>query len=168
MAATKTFTFNQTRVSCEQQLNFMRNVFPLLALFALVAAFTSGCAGPEEKLGRGIRNTCEVGRMGELRNSMEQTAVWDSPQEACTTGVIQGVDHSIARTGIGLYEIITFPFPPYHPVCTGYVAANPVYPDNYRPNLPSDPLFQTDQHIGVTEGNSFSFVPGSQFDVFGQ
>ncbi len=146
----------------------MRNVLPLLALIALFAAFTSGCAGPEEKLGRGIRNTCEVGRLGELRYSMEQTAVWDSPQKACTTGVIQGVDHSLARTGIGLYEVITFPFPPYHPVCTSYIPAQPVYPDNYQPNLPDDPLYKTDQHIGYTEGNSFSYMPGCQFNVFGQ
>jgi putative exosortase-associated protein (TIGR04073 family) len=146
----------------------MRNVLPLLALFSLAVAFTSGCAGPEEKLGRGVRNTCEIGRMGELRNSMEQTAVWDSPPEACTTGVVKGLDHSLARTGIGLYEIITFPFPPYHPVCTGYVAVNPIYPDDYHPNLPDDPLYRTDSHIGFTPGNSFGFVPGSQFDVLGQ
>ena len=32
----------------------MRNAMPLLAAVALAAAFTPGCAGPEEKLGRGI------------------------------------------------------------------------------------------------------------------
>ena len=146
----------------------MRNIVPLLSLIALAATFTTGCAGPEEKLGRGIRNTCEVARLGELRYSMEQTAVWDSAPEAATTGVVKGVNLSLARTGIGLYEIITFPFPPYHPVCTGTVPAQPVYPDNYRVNLPDNPLYDTSQHIGFTEGNSFSFAPGSQFDVFGQ
>ena len=146
----------------------MRNILPLLALIATAAVFTSGCAGPEEKLGRGIRNTCEIGRVGELRYSMEQTAVWDSPQEACTTGVVKGINLSLARTGIGLYEIITFPFPPYHPVCTGTIPAQPVYPDNYRPSLPDNPLYQTTQHIGFDNGNVLSFVPGSQFDVMGQ
>jgi putative exosortase-associated protein (TIGR04073 family) len=146
----------------------MRNIFPLLALVALAAAFTSGCAGPEEKLGRGIRNTTEIVRVGEWRNSVEQTAVWDSPQEACTTGVIRGFDRSVARTGIGLYEIVTFPFPPYHPVCTSYLSPQPIYPDNYRPNLPYDPIIATDQHIGYNEGGNFNFVPGSTFDVFGQ
>jgi putative exosortase-associated protein (TIGR04073 family) len=119
-------------------------------------------------LGRGVRNTCEVGRLGEFRYSMEQTAVWDSPTEACTTGVVAGIDRSVARTGIGLYEIITFPFPPYHPVCTGYIPAQPVYPDNYRPSLPADPIYDSSQHIGMSEGNALSFVPGSQFNVFSQ
>ena len=146
----------------------MRNVFPLLALVALAAAFTSGCAGPEEKLGRGVRNTCEVVRLGEVRDSMEQTAIWDSPQQACTTGVVKGIDHSLARTGIGLYEIITFPFPPYRPVCTKYVAVDPVYPDNYRARLPLDPLYDAHQHLGYSEGTAFGFVPGCQFQPMGQ
>lgn len=146
----------------------MRNVFTFLALISLAAAFTSGCSGPEAKLGRGIRNTCEVGRLGELRYSVEQTAVWDSPQDACTTGVIDGVCHSVARTGVGLYEVVTFPFPPYHPVCTKYIPAQPVYPDNYQVSLPDDPLFAADQHIGYSGGNPFGFVPGSQFNPLGQ
>jgi putative exosortase-associated protein (TIGR04073 family) len=146
----------------------MRNVLSLLALIALVAVITSGCAGPEEKLGRGIRNTCEIGRMGEWRNSVEQTAVWDSPQEACTTGVVRGFDRSVARTGIGIYEIITFPFPPYHPVATSYLSPQPIYPDGYRPNLPDDPILATDAHIGYSGGNEFSFIPGSHFDPLDQ
>ncbi len=146
----------------------MRNVLPLIGLFALAAIFTSGCAGPEAKLGRGVRNTCDIVRLGGLRTSMEQTAVWDSPADACTTGVTKGVDLSLARTGVGLYEIITFPFPPYHPVWTHYLSPEPVYPDNYRPNLPDDTLYQTDTYIGFDCGNVAGFVPGSDFDPLSQ
>ena len=145
----------------------MRNVLPLLALVLIAATFTSGCAGPEEKLGRGIRNTCEVVRLSGLRTSMEQTAVWDSPADACTTGVVKGVDLSVARTGLGLYEILTFPFPPYHPVCTKYISPQPTYPDNYMPNLPAGSIYATDQYIGYSGGVFFGFVPGNQFNVFG-
>ena len=145
----------------------MRNVLPLIALLAISATFTSGCAGPEEKLGRGIRNTCEVVRVGELRSSMEQTAVWDSPADACTTGVVKGVNRSLARTGIGLYEILTFPFPPYHPVFTKYISPQPAYPDNNFVRLPYDSLYATDRYIGFGGGTYFSFVPGNQFNVFG-
>ncbi|HEV2455784.1 MAG TPA: exosortase system-associated protein, TIGR04073 family [Verrucomicrobiae bacterium] len=145
----------------------MRNVLPILALSALAALLTSGCAGPEEKLGRGIRNTCEVVRLGGLRTSMEQTTVWDSPSVGCTTGVIKGIDLSLARTGIGIYEVVTFPIPPYHPVCTKYVSPLPTYPDNYRPDVPNDPGYATDKYLGFSGGPDFSFVPGSQFQVFG-
>lgn len=146
----------------------MRSALSLLALSALVVTLTAGCAGPEEKLGRGVRNTTEIVRLGELRTTMEQTAVWDSPSQAATTGVVKGVDLTLARTGVGLYEIVTFPFPPYHPVLTKYLSPNPPYPDNYRPDLPNDPLYQTDQYIGYSGGTWASFIPGSQFEVLSQ
>jgi putative exosortase-associated protein (TIGR04073 family) len=145
----------------------MRNILPLLALLAIAAMLTSGCAGPEAKLGRGIRNSCEIVRLGGLRTSVEQTTVWNSPEEGCTTGVIKGVDLSLARTGVGLFEVLTFPFPPYHPVCTKYLSPLPTYPDSDVINIPDDPLYHTDQNIGFSTGTSLGFVPGSQFDVFG-
>jgi putative exosortase-associated protein (TIGR04073 family) len=145
----------------------MRNVLPLLALVLIAATFTSGCAGPEEKLGRGIRNTYEVVQLSGLRRSVEQTSVWNSPAEGYTTGVVKGVNLSLARTGVGLYEILTFPFPPYHPVFTKYISPEPIYPGNYMPNLPADPIFATDQYIGYSGGTFFSFIPGSQFNVYG-
>lgn len=136
-------------------------------MLAIAVLLTSGCAGPEAKLGRGIRNTCEIVRLGGLRTSMEQTAVWNSPVEGCTTGVVKGLDLSLARTGIGIYEVVTFPIPPYHPVCTKYLSPLPTYPDNCQPALADDPLYHTDQHIGFSTGRAFGFFPGSQFDVLG-
>src|SRR5882724_13175003 len=120
----------------------MRNTFFLLSVIAL-GAFVSGCAGPEHKLGRGLNNTVEVVRMGEFRRSMEQTALFDTPDEAYTYGALHGLHRSLARTGIGIYEVITFPFPPYRPVLTKHFAPNPVYPDNYTPNLVEDSIFAT-------------------------
>ena len=79
----------------------MRNVMPFLAVAALAAVFTSGCAGPEQKLGRGMSNTFEIVRLGEMRRTVEQTAVFDSPGAGYTTGVIRGFDRSVARTGDG-------------------------------------------------------------------
>ncbi|HEX3627024.1 MAG TPA: exosortase system-associated protein, TIGR04073 family [Verrucomicrobiae bacterium] len=145
----------------------MRNILPILALAATTALLTSGCVGAQEKLGRGVRNTCEVVRLGGLRTSMEQTAVWNSPTEAATTGVVKGVCLSAARTGVGIYEVVTFPFPPYHPIARKYLTPLPTYPDNYRPSLPDDPLYQTDHYIGFTGGTAFGWVPGSQFEPLG-
>lgn len=166
-AATNAFTLEKKRVRFFHLNKIMRNVLTLLGFLSLAALITSGCADAQAKLGRGIRNTCEVGRLGGLRASMEQTAVWDSPEDACTTGVVTGLSRSVARTGVGLYEIITFPFPPYHPVCTGYVPVQPVYPDNDKPKLADDPLYQSDTYIGFSSGETFGFLPGSRFDVLG-
>jgi putative exosortase-associated protein (TIGR04073 family) len=139
---------------------------PFLAVAAVAAWFTSGCAGPEQKLGRGMGNFYEVVRLGEMRRSMEQTAVFDSTDAAFTTGFVHGFDRSMARTGIGLYEVLTFPFPPYHPIATKYFSPAPAYPENYKPGLPDDPLFDTDTYIGFSSGDIAPFVPGSRFDVF--
>jgi putative exosortase-associated protein (TIGR04073 family) len=141
----------------------MRNALLLLCVVALVALLNSGCAGPEEKLGRGTSNVYEVVRMGELRRSVEQSAVFDG---SYTTGLVRGFDRSMARTGVGLYEVVTFPFPPYHPVFTKYLAPQPVYPDNYKPGLWSDSLFDTHTYVGFDGGDIAPYVPGSRFQVF--
>jgi putative exosortase-associated protein (TIGR04073 family) len=144
----------------------MRNALSFFGVATLVTLLTSGCAGPEAKLGRGMSNFSEIVRGGEMRQSVEQTAVFDSPDYGYTTGFIRGVDRSMARTGMGLYEIVTFPFPPYHPIFTKYVAPQPVYPDNYKPGTLSDSMFDTDTYIGFDGGDVAPFVPGSRFEVF--
>jgi len=145
----------------------MRNALSFLGVVSLATLFTAGCAGPEQKLGRGMGNTFEIVRMGELRRSVEQTAVLDSPGAGYTVGLVRGIDRSLARTGIGLYEIVTFPLPPYHPVFTKYFTPEPVFPDNYTPGLISDPMFDTDTYVGFSGGDVAPFVPNSRFRVFG-
>lgn len=144
----------------------MRNALSFLSVVALAGLFTSGCAGPEAKLGRGMSNFGEVARGGEWRRSVEETAVFDSPDAGYTVGFVRGFDRSMARTGVGIYEVLTFPFPPYHPVLTKYLAPEPVYPDNYSPGLLSDSLFDTDTYVGLGGGDVAPFVPGSRFRVF--
>ncbi len=84
----------------------------LLALVGL-AFLAAGCAGPEKKLGRGLLNVTEFARGGEIRRSMEQTYLWENSDSAYTTGFIRGFNRSVARTAIGIYEVVTFPFPSY-------------------------------------------------------
>ena len=45
----------------------MRNATSLLALVALAALLTAGCAGPEQRLGNGINNLTEFAHLGEIR-----------------------------------------------------------------------------------------------------
>ncbi len=140
----------------------MRNFLFSIALAGL-ALFSVGCAGPEHKLGRGITNFTEIPRGGEFRRSMEQTALFNGPEAAYTTGFIHGVHRSIARTFVGAYEIITAPFPPYDPVI---FPVNPLYPDNYKPNLVADSIFATDTHLGFSGGDVAPWSPGSRFSIF--
>jgi putative exosortase-associated protein (TIGR04073 family) len=157
----------------------------LLALAGAVVLAT-GCAGPEKKLGRGIMNVTEFARGGEIRRSMEQTYLWENTDSAYTTGFIRGFNRSLARTGIGIYEIVTFPFPNYDPVATstnriypdpnmrnrtspfgGMVLTEyPTYPDSYRPGVLSDSIFATDTALGFSGGDVAPMIPGSRFRIF--
>ena len=129
--------------------------------------FAAGCAGPEQKLGRGINNMTEFARLGELRRSVEQTAIWEGPDTAYTTGFIRGFDRSIARTGVGLFEVLTFPIPSgkngYDPI---FLPADPVYPDSYAPALIADPMFGPDAFLGFSGGDVAPMAIGSRFRIF--
>lgn len=143
----------------------MRKLISSAAATLAVGLFATGCAGPEQKLGRGINNVTEFARMGELRRSMEQTAIWEGTDKAYTTGFIRGFNRSLARTGVGAFEILTFPIPTptYDPV---FLPAEPVYPDSYSPALIADPTFGPDAALGFSGGDIAPFVPGSRFRVY--
>ena len=152
----------------------------------LCAAVVAGCAGPEKKLGRGLNNMLEFTRGGELRRSMEQTALWDGTDAAYTTGFIRGFNRSVARTFVGAVEVLTFPVPPYDALYTSTNAIypdfsvrnskypwggiilpeNPVYPANYQPSLLSDSIFDTDTSLGFSGGDVLPMFPGSRFHIF--
>ena len=144
----------------------MRNRIPTYAALALAGFLVAGCANTEEKFGRGMRNTFEIVRLGEMRRTAEQTALFDGPEVGYTTGVFRGLGRTLARTGIGIYEVVTAPIPPYDPVFTSYLAPNAPYPDNYRPMILEDSAFATDTNLGFGGGDVAPFVPGSRFRIF--
>src|SRR5687767_8953177 len=124
-----------------------------LAVLVMAGALATGCAKIERKFGRGLANTGEIVRHGEMRRTIEQTALFNGPNAGYTTGAIRGFNRTLARTGIGIYEVITAPFPPYDPVFTEHFAPGPVYPDNYTPGLLADSLFATDTEVGFSGGD---------------
>jgi putative exosortase-associated protein (TIGR04073 family) len=144
----------------------MRNRIPFLAALVLAAALVGGCANTERKLGRGVSNTFEIVRMGEMRRTVEQSCLFDGPNVAHTTGLIRGLNRTLARTGLGLYEVVTAPFPPYDPVFTDFLSPGYVSPDNFQPGLVEDPAFSTDTNLGFSGGDIAPMVPGSRFRVF--
>ena len=159
-----------------------------LSLLGLTALLAAGCAGPENKLGRGVLNVTEFARLGEIRRSMEQTALWDGTDPTYTTGFIRGLNRSVARTLVGAFEVATFPIPtptygpwftstnpPYqdmsvrnksYPFGGMVLSEYPAYPDSYKPGLISDSTFFTDTALGFSGGDVAPFIPGSRFKIF--
>jgi putative exosortase-associated protein (TIGR04073 family) len=144
----------------------MRNIFPFLATVVIAGALSSGCTSAEKKLGRGMSNMMEFARLGEIRRSVEQTALFADGGPSYATGFVTGFTKSVARTGVGVYEVVTAPFPPYDPVFTDYLSPSPVHPDNYEPGLIEDSLFATDTNMGFSGGDVAPYIPGSRFKIF--
>jgi putative exosortase-associated protein (TIGR04073 family) len=110
----------------------MRSSISLLSIAVTLAIFSAGCAGPEQKLGRGINNVTEFTRLGEMSRSIEQTALWEGANSAYTTGVIRGFNRSLVRTAVGAFEIVTFPDSALRtPFCT----ERPALPGPFDPYL---------------------------------
>ena len=144
----------------------MRKTLSLLGAVAIVALLAAGCAGPEKKFGRGLNNMGEVVRWGEMRRGMEQGGVWKGTHAAHGHGFVSGLNMSLTRIGVGVYEVVTFPIPSYDQPFPDYLTPSPGYPDSYKPGLPSDPLFDTDTTLGFSGGEVCPIVPGSRFAIF--
>lgn len=154
-------------------------ILTILALSIAAVALT-GCGAAERKLGRGINNSMELFRGGEMRRSIEQAGLWEGPDQAFSTGLVRGMGRTMARTAVGFSEVITAPFPPYTPyhfpekwfrdpttkLRAEPFSVNPPYPDAYQPRLFSDTIFHTDSRIGFSGGEIIPLVPGSRFRVF--
>lgn len=144
----------------------MRNKLFFLGSMVLAASFLSGCANTEQKLGRGIGNMTEIARGGEFERSVEQAGLFDGPDVGMATGVIRGFNRTMARTGVGIYEVITAPFPPYGPVFTDYLSPHPAYSDTYQQKKFDDAIFDNDYALGFSGGEVAPWFPGSHFRIF--
>jgi putative exosortase-associated protein (TIGR04073 family) len=160
-----------------------------LMFCGLTALLAVGCAGPEQKLGRGVLNVTEFARMGEIRRSMEQQSLYGSTDTTYTTGFIRGFNRSVARTLVGAFEVATFPVPtpsyskaPFssktpvypdpnyrnksYPFGGMVLQENPPYPDSYKPGVIDSSTYATDTSLGFSGGDIAPFVPGSRFRIF--
>ena len=144
----------------------MRNKFVVLGSMALVTLLAGGCADMEQKMGRGIGNMTEIVRGGEFERSVEQGGLYDGPDTGMATGFVRGVNRTLARTGVGIYEVVTFPLPPFRPVCTDYLSPHPQYSDTYQPKKLDDAIFDSDYSLGFSGGEVAPWFPGSHFRIF--
>jgi len=140
-------------------------IFSLVAAAAATSLLT-GCASSQKKLSRGLDNTFEVVRWGDMRHDIEQDAVFSSPNVSYSHGVIHGFCQSVTRIGVGLYEVVTFPIPSYKPVLTNTIPVAPQYPTSYQPGVISSSTFDTDTYTGFSGGDVCPFIPGSRFQIF--
>ncbi|MFH1799121.1 MAG: exosortase system-associated protein, TIGR04073 family [Candidatus Omnitrophota bacterium] len=72
---------------------------------------------PAKKLSRGIANV--LTGWVELPKNIYETSVEENVLSGLTMGLAKGVGMTIVRTGAGVYEAVTFPFPipeEYEPV----------------------------------------------------
>lgn len=95
-------------------------------VLALVLMTTTVCFAQDAftKLGRGVANM--LTGWVELPKNIYNTSVEDNAFTGMTLGLAKGAGMSLVRTGAGIYEIATFPFP---------------LPENYRPILEPEYVF---------------------------
>lgn len=76
-----------------------------------------------EKAVRGLANA-GLGVAVELPKTVYYDTLEDGPLYGLTVGVLEGLSWGIARTLVGIYEVVTFPFP----IPEGY---RPIYTPSY-------------------------------------
>ncbi|MBI4354417.1 MAG: exosortase system-associated protein, TIGR04073 family [Candidatus Omnitrophica bacterium] len=91
-----------------------------LAIGVTASAAWADESGPMRKLGRGAANIAYG--MWELPIQIVEVRNRDGAVAATTLGVIKGLSAVFQRTFVGLYEVLTFPFPQpmgsYEPIIT--------------------------------------------------
>ena len=97
------------------------HLFAALFMTATTVCFASD---PFTKLGRGVANT--LTGWVELPKNIYNTSVEDNAFTGMTLGLAKGAGMTLVRTGAGIYEIATFPFP---------------LPEDYKPILEPEYVF---------------------------
>ena len=98
----------------------------LYAVGVAALLFTTVCFAqdPFTKLGRGVANT--LTGWVELPKNIYNNSVQDNAFAGLTLGLARGAGMTLVRTGAGIYEVVTFPFP---------------LPQDYRPILEPEYVF---------------------------
>ncbi len=96
----------------------------ILAALFMTATTVCFASDPFTKLGRGVANT--LTGWVELPKNIYNTSVEDNAFTGMTLGLAKGAGMTLVRTGAGIYEIATFPFP---------------LPEDYKPILEPEYVF---------------------------
>ena len=100
------------------------SAFTLIILSVFLWVSVSYAGDAFTKLGRGVANT--LTGWVELPKTVYSTSRDENAFSGMTLGIAKGAGLSIVRTGAGIFEIATFPFP---------------LPENYKPILEPEYVF---------------------------
>ncbi len=97
----------------------------VLLLSFVTTAFPADLVPPPaaQKAVRGLAST-GLGVLVEVPKTVYYDTLEDGPLYGLTVGVLEGLSWGIARTLVGVYEVVTFPFP----IPEGY---RPIYKPSY-------------------------------------
>jgi putative exosortase-associated protein (TIGR04073 family) len=103
---------------CQYIMKIWKILLVCLVITAMAVAATQCYAqNPGKKIGRGLANI--FSGWIELPKNIYETSVEENVLSGITMGLAKGVGMTIVRTGAGVYETVTFPFPipeDYQPV----------------------------------------------------
>lgn len=101
-----------------------KTIIICMALLFVVGSLTPAyCDDALKKLGRGLCNVATFPL--EIFEQIKRTSEDDGPMAGMSYGIVKGVAMMCVRASVGVYEVVTFPFP---------------IPKDYRPML-TDPEF---------------------------
>ncbi|MFH1381165.1 MAG: exosortase system-associated protein, TIGR04073 family [Candidatus Omnitrophota bacterium] len=87
-----------------------KGIIIFVAMFVIFSLTTTCFAqDPGKKLVRGVANI--VTGWVEIPKNIYDTSVEDNLFSGLTLGLAKGIGMAIVRTGAGVYETVTFPFP---------------------------------------------------------
>ncbi len=81
----------------------------LIVAILLAMCVQAHAQDPARKLGRGIANV--LTGWVEIPKNIYETSIEENVIIGLTLGLAKGIGMCIVRTGAGVYEIMTFPFP---------------------------------------------------------
>lgn len=89
----------------------LRGIVVILAVMFALNVFSTNCYSQNalQKLGRGIANI--VTGWIEIPKNIYETSQDENIALGLTVGLAKGLGMSIIRTGAGIYDTVTFPFP---------------------------------------------------------
>lgn len=90
-------------------MKFKGLIIVVVMLMVVAIASSSYAQDPAKKLGRGLANI--LTGWVELPKNIYDVSVEDNPLAGLTIGLAKGIGMTIVRTGAGIYEVVTFPFP---------------------------------------------------------
>ena len=88
-----------------------KKIFALfvIVLFIITSATTGYCGGPLTKLGRGVSNILTFPL--EIPEQTSRANNSDGPFAGATVGLLKGLQMTVVRAAVGVYEVVTFMAP---------------------------------------------------------